>query len=191
MEEQPFDRIKVLDIVDRSGYSRSAFYAYYKDKHDLADRIIDGEARLAAELIRACRFNPNRPKAKLSMDDFTDNDRFLHVLEHVYDERRLYTLLFEGKYPAISVLGFAKKLRNMLAAADAERLRLVPEEDRNMPIEELFRYGECYGYISTVEYWKEKDFFHSPKAMAQLYGEFYSSRSTAYFDYSGTLSLKE
>lgn len=35
--EKPFDEVSVQDICDLSGYKRSTFYNYFKDKYDLLD----------------------------------------------------------------------------------------------------------------------------------------------------------
>lgn len=47
MNEKPYDKIRVTDIVERSGVARSTFYSYFQDSYDLLDRI---ERRLLERL---------------------------------------------------------------------------------------------------------------------------------------------
>lgn len=42
LEERPFREMKVEDIMARTGLSRPAFYAYFKDRYELVTRLLEG-----------------------------------------------------------------------------------------------------------------------------------------------------
>lgn len=42
LEEHPFREMKVEDIMSRTGLSRPAFYAYFKDRYELITRLLEG-----------------------------------------------------------------------------------------------------------------------------------------------------
>jgi TetR/AcrR family transcriptional regulator, ethionamide resistance regulator len=42
LEERPFREMTVEGIMERTGLSRPAFYAYFKDRYDLVTRLIEG-----------------------------------------------------------------------------------------------------------------------------------------------------
>src|SRR5690554_3079474 len=41
LEQKPYDRISVKDIVERADYNRATFYNHYKYKEELVDDIVD------------------------------------------------------------------------------------------------------------------------------------------------------
>ena len=42
LEERPFREMTVEGVMERTGLSRPAFYAYFKDRYDLVTRLIEG-----------------------------------------------------------------------------------------------------------------------------------------------------
>jgi TetR/AcrR family transcriptional regulator, ethionamide resistance regulator len=42
LEERPFREMTVEEVMERTGLSRPAFYAYFKDRYDLVTRLIEG-----------------------------------------------------------------------------------------------------------------------------------------------------
>ncbi len=46
MQEEPFDKINVVDICDRCNMSRKSFYYHFKDKYDLVNWIFDRDFML-------------------------------------------------------------------------------------------------------------------------------------------------
>ena len=42
LEERPFRETKVEDIMARTGLSRPAFYAYFKDRYEVVTRLLEG-----------------------------------------------------------------------------------------------------------------------------------------------------
>jgi TetR/AcrR family transcriptional regulator, ethionamide resistance regulator len=42
LEERPFREMKVEDVMARTGLSRPAFYAYFKDRYELVTRLLEG-----------------------------------------------------------------------------------------------------------------------------------------------------
>ena len=42
LEEHPFREMTVEDVMVRTGLSRPAFYAYFKDRYDLVTRLLEG-----------------------------------------------------------------------------------------------------------------------------------------------------
>lgn len=42
LEEHPFREMKVEDVMARTGLSRPAFYAYFKDRYELVTKLLEG-----------------------------------------------------------------------------------------------------------------------------------------------------
>jgi TetR/AcrR family transcriptional regulator, ethionamide resistance regulator len=42
LQEHPFREMKVEDVMARTGLSRPAFYAYFKDRYELVTRLLEG-----------------------------------------------------------------------------------------------------------------------------------------------------
>lgn len=42
LQERPFREMKVEDVMARTGLSRPAFYAYFKDRYELITRLLEG-----------------------------------------------------------------------------------------------------------------------------------------------------
>src|SRR4028119_1679528 len=42
LSEHPFREMKVEDVMARTGLSRPAFYAYFKDRYELVTRLLEG-----------------------------------------------------------------------------------------------------------------------------------------------------
>lgn len=49
LNEMPFDRITVKDIVERCGINRNTFYYHYQDVYDLLTKILEAELQRAVE----------------------------------------------------------------------------------------------------------------------------------------------
>ena len=48
LSERPWREVTVQAIMERTDLARSAFYVHFKDRHDLALRVVD---RIGAELL--------------------------------------------------------------------------------------------------------------------------------------------
>src|SRR5215212_949643 len=52
LEERPFREMTVEGLMDRTGLSRPAFYAYFRDRYDLVTRLVEGIGGLLFALDR-------------------------------------------------------------------------------------------------------------------------------------------
>jgi len=52
LEERPFREMTVEGVMDRTGLSRPAFYAYFRDRYDLVTRLVEGIGGLLFALDR-------------------------------------------------------------------------------------------------------------------------------------------
>lgn len=75
-----YHEIRVADVLERSGVSRSTFYEHFRNKDELLSASLEGPFRILASLVR------------------TDADagRVRAILEHFWQNRALARSLFQG-----------------------------------------------------------------------------------------------
>src|SRR5215213_4909268 len=65
LEEHPFREMTVEEVMIRTGLSRPAFYAYFRDRYDLVTRLLEGVGGLLFVLDwRWLSGEPGRTKAR-------------------------------------------------------------------------------------------------------------------------------
>ena len=90
LEKKPVEKISVTEILEQSGYSRSSFYRNYVDYYDFVESVIRDEAETLAsmlgELMKHYRVESGLNKSVLC-----------GIMEHVYEERVLYHMIFTAQ----------------------------------------------------------------------------------------------
>jgi len=75
-----YHEIRVADVLERAGVSRSTFYEHFRNKGELLSASLEGPFRILADLIRAD----------------AGTDRVRAILEHFWQNRALAHSLFQG-----------------------------------------------------------------------------------------------
>ena len=152
--EKPFDQIKVQDVLDRAGVSRSTFYAHFRDKTDLflsdSDEFLEGMAMALSRF--GCKSERVAPVQEL----------FAHIAE----VRPFYSALIEsGKINDVWELG-----REHFARGIAERLAQIPKS-RGMSPEHraAIAQGLAGSLVSLLTWWVQHGMRPSPEEMDKLF----------------------
>jgi len=154
MQQKPFDAIKVQDVLDRAGVSRSTFYAHYRDKDDLfmsdAEEFFEGMA-MALSL-----------RGEVS-------DRVVPVRElftHLSEMRQFYAaLVASGRLHDNLELAqghFARGIERRLA--ELPRGRGIPESQRA-----AIAHAQSGALLSLMQWWIRRGMSMSPVEMDELY----------------------
>lgn len=83
--------------------------------------------------------------------------------QHVYDNRKLYELLYHNKLPCITPDDFAYKLYLRFRKV----FRLTPTQNYQKLDVDMFCYSYSFDFISYVSYWVRNEFSYSPKYIAE------------------------
>jgi AcrR family transcriptional regulator len=152
--EKPFDQIKVQEVLDRAGVSRSTFYSHFRDKNDLflsdSDEFLEG---LAMALSRfGCKSERVAPVQEL----------FAHIAE----VRPFYNALVEsGKIHDVWELG-----RGHFARGIAERLAQIPKSRGILPKQRAaIAHGLSGSLVSLLIWWVQHGMRPSPEEMDKLF----------------------
>ena len=87
LEENPFDKITVTDIVQRSNVNRNTFYYHFQDIYDLLDEILAEEAEK--------NLNPVNHSTNPDLQN-TWIEEFLHSIQFIKENKRLTYHLYHS-----------------------------------------------------------------------------------------------
>lgn len=89
LEIQRFRTITIKMICEAAGINRSTFYAYYLDKYDLLDRMIDNHLNAISQLVEETSHN------MLSAEDKKPliKKYFIDLFTYIYDHQQFFRVL--------------------------------------------------------------------------------------------------
>lgn len=148
------EKISVKEILDLSGYSRSAFYANYATKQGLIDSLLENlSSEIAAGLQQIVQ---SENIALIHRQDV------LHLFEYIYDQR----VVFNGL-----ILPHDEYRSSCLSQSIRLLSDLETEQDKTKNIDyRLLRYYMLIGGLfSVVEWWKQNTYKFSPQYVAELF----------------------
>jgi AcrR family transcriptional regulator len=175
MQEKPFDAIKIQEVLDRAGISRSTFYMHYRDKDDLF--LSDAEDFL--EL-----FTTHLSRTKEASERVAPVREFF---SHVAESRPLVdALVASGRIHPFMELArgyFARGIERRLA--ELPRGRRVPEQSRS-----AMAHAQAGALLSLMTWWLQRGNGSSAAEMDELFHRSFWSGAAAtatYSDKSGVL----
>lgn len=157
MTQYPFESITATAIIEAAKYSRRAFYTYYKDKYDLASKIMEDEINNFVGIIMKALDTQNGVYY-ITTELY---DPAYNLFAHVYDNKDLYGLILKSKMPGFPVDKFC--------SATYEEFKKKIRID-SLPCginEDFYFYVHTYIYIIYIKYWEKNNFEFSPKFMAE------------------------
>ncbi len=160
VEEKGFEQVTVQDIAEEAMINRATFYAHYKDKQDLYERIFD----LAIEAFTSV----------LSPTDLLQGNRlrvkqieFLmtHIYQNIQKNSKFYLTVMDGASMEI----LRKKIADILYEQYAHifnRLKIT-ENDIEVPMDFIIEYMTSI-FIGTLHWWLTTDSDMTPDHLAKL-----------------------
>lgn len=151
LDTTPADRISVSAIIKESGFSRSSFYRNYLDYFDFTDQLIKEEATALAGMLNEL------------MLDYTDSNtlsrsRIKKILEHVFEEKKLYHMIFASKniFPEYNSASFSSYVMDAFRSNSSFHFK-TPDADPGLD-EDFYRYSETLRFVRYLMYWDTKDY---------------------------------
>ena len=158
LKDMDFDHIHVTDIINRSGFSRGAFYARFTDKYDLAKKIIDHEMHTYVEsAVDYIRMLESDAEYKQLLPAMT------RIQRHIYENRDLYDIILDSRYPGMTLDTFINKLMSKVE----ERISATRVGAINAHNNDLYGYKEFYSIMLYIKYWQSHGYQISPEEMAR------------------------
>lgn len=148
-----FSDITVADLVERSGYSRSAFYDRFETRDEFVERLIDDEVETYVELSISALVHGR-----------ITQETILPLFNNVYEKRALYRLLF-GEPSSLPFSDFSERV---CAKVVESKLASPREPYANSSIDlDMSIYTATQKYFAYIKYWIKNDFCFSPEHMAR------------------------
>lgn len=160
VEEKGFEQVTVQNIADEAMINRATFYAHYKDKQDLYEKIFD----LAVESFTAI----------LDFEDFVQGNRIkirkieaamTELFLHIQNNRSFYLTIMDAS--AIEII--RKKLGLILTERYQEifsTLRIT-EGDIEVPLDFIIDYMTSI-FVGTLHWWLTAETTMTPDYLAKL-----------------------
>lgn len=160
VEEKGFEQVTVQNIADEAMINRATFYAHYKDKQDLYEKIFD----LAVESFTAI----------LDFEDFVQGNRIkirkieaamTELFLHIQNNRSFYLTIMDAS--AIEII--RKKLGLILTERYQEifsTLRIT-EGDIEVPLDFIIDYMTSI-FVGTLHWWLTAETTMTPDHLAKL-----------------------
>lgn len=160
LEEHECGKISITDILEKSGYSRTAFYSNYLDKKDFIEKTLHAEvANHVHGIYDVILEHPN------SLFDGAIYLPAQNLFRHVYERRNLYHALLAGKIEDWDNNRFASECGKCFEAL----VRVHPAEFPQLNYS-LYNYIETFRYINYIAYWDSQNFCYTPEYMAEQAG---------------------
>lgn len=172
LEEIPYDKISVSNIITKSEYSRTAFYSYFLDKEDFVEKLLSLEVSHHVHAIY---------DYIASHDVLFHSDMYLPALElykHVYTQRDFYRALIRNKVPTWSLPLFCDECNYYFKNNIHMAIQSITP-DLNL---DFYQYTKTFQYISFILYWDKSDYAYSPEYMAKQTGLYIKAHNSALVD---------
>ena len=147
MENNSFESISATSIIKKSGYSRSAFYAYFYSKYDLVEKYIINEAGALVEAL--CTELSSTEEYTYEDDIFYPG---LFMFEHVLENRRFNIDMLAKKFAT---------------ATQALLVLNYPDDIKQKLDMDLYCFITADSYISFIKFWDKNNYSYTPEELAR------------------------
>jgi hypothetical protein len=168
VKEKGYKNVTITDVVDRADYNRSTFYIYYKDKEDLAEELVK-------ETLKDLEYAFHSPFLGSSVVDYgkiipTSNAFF----RHLYDHRRVYSLL----YISDTIPGFQESFLNKFKKI-FYGITYLDQSNEVIGIKHFNTY-KMYGSYGVILEWLEGGCIETPEEIADTLLEIFKTSESAF-----------
>ena len=102
LQEKPFEKITVQDILDRTPVTRGTFYAHYQDKYEIAERMMEQFFQLRQTVRTELMAHTNLSMVQVIKKYFASNKDLITALLKIHTEtvdlRKVICDEFEAEY---------------------------------------------------------------------------------------------
>ena len=160
LKEQDFAELSVEDILQRSGVSRSTFYAHFKTKGDVLDSI----SRNIFDHVFSHGLSREHSHDFSHASIFEYESFFTHILYHLQDEKELIRSILSSSCKERFFKDLREKMSDLTYHSLHEGIfarKEVPEDFQVRAIVESF--------LSLIEYWFQTNLGESPEKMTSYF----------------------
>ena len=176
-----FENITLKMIVEKSTYSYTSFYSYFRDKYDLLEKMLDDEITAYMEILTATQellktegdtriANLSDPRTMYRTVTFYKD---YHYFKRIYDNRYIYHALFKCNIIPLIHHEFCKRMTkrltmevapfNVLEEMDFSRMKVSRKE-----LEQYLFFVEPAITCESIIFWMRNNFSYTPYQMAQM-----------------------
>ena len=158
--EKDFDALSVEDILERSGVSRSTFYAHFKTKGDVLDSI----SRNIFDHVFSHGLSKEHSHDFSAASIFEYETFFVHILYHLKDEEKLIHAILLSSCKQRFFKDLREKMTSLVHHCIHDGLftrKDVPEDYQVRSIVESF--------LSLIEYWFATNLSATPETTASYF----------------------
>jgi AcrR family transcriptional regulator len=159
MEKNKYQKITICQILNESGYSRTAFYAHYRDKDDCLKSFLNNQIAMYVSNFRQIfkAYQSEEPA-----DEYIFFYKYYeHIFEHIYKRKIFYSVILRND----SLNGIKKYFYDLLLKEISKNILV-----KNLDIDrELYIYSATYALFGCIEYWAKEDFKFTPEHIAIQY----------------------
>lgn len=160
LNKKSYTEVTIQDIADEALVNRSTFYAYFKDKDDLVEQIIEK------------RLEPIRSIMKLSLLNSQNEVKLRHIqqvltqlLKQIKEDRESYILvlaivdkhILTDKFKTIVIDAYQDILSSLK----------IMESDMEVPVELIIDYSLGILFM-TVNWWLNNDCLYPEEQLSRL-----------------------
>lgn len=102
LNEKPFEKITVQDILDRTPVTRATFYAHFHDKYEIAERMFSEFLDICYGVRSELTKYPGTEPTELVIKKMRGNERFIRALLNIHTEninlRNVISEVFKKEY---------------------------------------------------------------------------------------------
>lgn len=160
LQEKPYSKITIEDILKLSGTSRSTFYSHYKTKDELLLSIVNHifEHVFSHSLTE----EKSHDFSKSSIFDYSH--LITHILYHLHDEKELIQAILKSE----SKSHFIDSLKMQIEPITNIIIKNKLVKDKNLP-EELYSSLITNSFIILIEYWFNNECKESPEVITKYF----------------------
>ncbi|QDP39211.1 TetR/AcrR family transcriptional regulator [Radiobacillus deserti] len=155
MEQSPFEKITITEIVQHANLNRGTFYRHYQTKDELLEDLIDN---VLNDFMRSYR-SPYQNIDRLYVQELTASK--IKIFEHVYAYSRFYSSIVSSN----AIPGFQQKICDVLKQLAKEDLEMTLAKSDVEP--DLLTSYYAYAIFGLIMEWIQAGFKYTPAYMAE------------------------
>lgn len=156
LENKPYSKLTIEDILKESGTSRSTFYAHYKTKDELLNSILNGI--FDHVFSHTLTEEATHDFSKESILDY--HHLITHIFYHLHDDKRLIQAILKSEGKSI----FIENMKNHLAPLSNIIVKDNLVKNKELPTE-LHKAMVTDTFVLAIDYWFTNDCKESPEVI--------------------------